>query len=98
MTDRISANQGKVAREVEIINSLGLHARPAMQLVDLANRYEAKIEIVKGEQKVDAKSIMQVMTLAATQGTRLRLSGAGADAEQALEAMAKLIAEKFHEE
>ena len=98
MTHGTSANSRMITKEVNIPNSLGLHARPAMQLVDLANRYEAKIEIVKGEQKVDAKSIMQVMTLAATQGTRLRLSGAGADAEQALEAMAKLIAEKFHEE
>ena len=98
MTDRISANQGTVVREVEIINTLGLHARPAMQMVDLASRFACDMEIAKGEQKVDAKSIMQVMTLAATQGTKLKFSATGADAAKAVEALAELIARKFDEE
>ena len=98
MTDRTSANQGKVVREIEIINTLGLHARPAMQMVDLASRFACDMEIAKGEQKVDAKSIMQVMTLAATQGTRLTFTADGADAEKAVRALADLIARKFDEE
>ena len=98
MTDGTSANSRQITKEVEIPNSLGLHARPAMQLVDLANRFDACLGITKDKQLVDAKSIMQVMTLAATQGTELTLSAIGSDASEALEAMAGLIAEGFGEE
>ena len=98
MTHGTSANSRMITKEVNIPNSLGLHARPAMQLVDLANRFDACLQITKDKQLVDAKSIMQVMTLAATQGTRLTLSASGPEAAQALAAMAKLIAEGFGEE
>ena len=98
MTEEISADSREITQEVKISNSLGLHARPAMQLVDLANRFDANLQIAKGERLVDAKSIMQVMTLAATQGTRLTISATGSDASQAIDAMAKLIAEGFGEE
>ena len=98
MSQETSANRQEVTKEVKIPNSLGLHARPAMQLVDMANRFEANLQITKGSQHVDAKSIMQVMTLAATQGTKLTLSAAGPDADQALKAMTELIAEGFGEE
>ena len=98
MSQETSANQGGITKEVKIPNSLGLHARPAMQLVDIANRFKANLQIAKGSQLVDAKSIMQVMTLAATQGTRLTLSATGPDANQALNAMAELITEGFGEE
>jgi len=98
MSQGTSADRQELTKQVRIPNSLGLHARPAMQLVDLANRFEASLQIGKGEQLVDAKSIMQVMTLAATQGTKLTLSAIGADASQALSAMTELIAEGFGEE
>ena len=98
MTQGTSADRREITKLVKIPNSLGLHARPAMQLVDLANRFEASLQIAKGDQLVDAKSIMQVMTLAATQGTKLTLSATGPDATQALAAMAELIAEGFGEE
>ncbi len=98
MTQGTSAESREITKQVRIPNSLGLHARPAMQLVDLANRFEASLQIAKGEQLVDAKSIMQVMTLAATQGTKLTLSASGPDASQALSAMIELIAEGFGEE
>ncbi len=98
MTQGTSADSREINREVKISNSLGLHARPAMQLVDLATRFEASLQIAKGKQLVDAKSIMQVMTLAATQGTKLILSASGPDAPEAIAAMAKLIAEGFGEE
>ena len=98
MTQETSANHQEITKQVKIPNSLGLHARPAMQLVDVANRFEADLQIAKGSQQVDAKSIMQVMTLAATQGTKLVLSAIGPDATEALDAMAGLIAEGFGEE
>ena len=98
MSQETSANQGGITKEVKIPNSLGLHARPAMQLVDVANRFKANLQITKDSQIVDAKSIMQVMTLAATQGTKLTLSATGSDATEALDAMAGLIAEGFGEE
>ena len=98
MADDTSAEKHKVAQEVQIPNSLGLHARPAMQLVDLANRFSAEIKISKAGQSVDAKSIMQVMTLAATQGTKLKVSAQGDDATDAVTAMVKLIGEGFGEE
>jgi phosphocarrier protein HPr len=84
---------------VTIKNRLGLHARPAMSLVDLANRYQAKVHIrrVDGEEMIDAKSIMQVMMLAATQGTQLRIEAQGADAQQAVEALADLVERQFDE-
>ena len=98
MADGTSADKQKVVQEVQIPNSLGLHARPAMQLVDVANRFTAEIEIAKADQHVDAKSIMQVMTLAATQGTKLKIIARGDDAAEAVAAMSKLIAEGFGEE
>ncbi len=98
MTQETSANRQEITKQVKIPNSLGLHARPAMQLVDVANRFQADLQIAKGSQQVDAKSIMQVMTLAATQGTKLVLSAIGPDATEALDAMAGLIAEGFGEE
>ena len=98
MADETSVHKQKIVQEVEVPNSLGLHARPAMQLVDLANRFNAQIEIAKDDQSVDAKSIMQVMMLAATQGTTLTLTAQGDDAAEAVAAMAKLIGQGFGEE
>ena len=98
MVEKTSAEQPSVVQEVQIPNSLGLHARPAMQLVDLANRFDAEIQIAKSYQRVDAKSIMQVMTLAATQNTKLTLTARGDDAAKAVAAIAALIADGFGEE
>ena len=71
----------QVKREVKIVNKYGLHARPAMQLVELANKYNSKIDVSNGTLTVDAKSIMSVMRLAATQGTVLKLTADGPDAD-----------------
>ena len=84
--------------QVTIINKLGLHARPAMSFVDTANSFTSDIKVVKDGQAVDGKSIMQLMMLAATQGTKLRIDAQGPDAEQAVEALVKLIGSKFDEE
>lgn len=80
-----------VEKEVEIINKYGLHARPAMELVELANRYGCKIEVSSGILTVDGKSIMSVMRLAATKGTVLKLTADGADADEAVDALTELV-------
>jgi len=78
-------------REVNIVNKYGLHARPAMQFVEIANRFNCRIEVTNGALTVDAKSIMSVMRLAATKGTVLKLLADGEDAEAAVEALVKLV-------
>ena len=84
-----------IEKEVRIVNAFGLHARPAMQLVELANRYSARIEMSNAALTVDGKSIMSVMRLAATQGTVLKIVADGDDAEDAIEALAALIEDGF---
>ena len=85
-------------RDVTIINEQGLHARAAKEFVDLARRFQAEITVAKDRQVVDAKDIWDVMTLAAERGTVLRLRAHGPDAEAALDTLAALAADKFHEE
>ncbi len=75
----------------------GLHARPAMQLVELANSYQSRIEVSNGDLTVDAKSIMSVMRLAATKDTVLKIVCDGDDAEEATSALVGLIQGGFGE-
>ena len=82
-----------VRRELRVVNREGLHARPAALLVGLANSFQCQIELSKGEQRVDAKSIMDLMTLAAEQGTTLVLEARGNDAQAAADAIEKTFAE-----
>ena len=82
---------------VTIRNRLGLHARPAMSFVDTANAFSSEIRVSKGSQSVDGKSIMQMMMLAATEGTELQLEAEGDDAELALAALRELVDRKFDE-
>lgn len=88
----------KAEATVVIRNRLGLHARPAMSFVDIANSFASTIRVRKGDQEVDGKSIMQMMMLAATQGTELHITAEGQDAEQALAALVALIDRNFDEE
>ena len=83
---------------VKILNRLGLHARPAMSVVDTASTYRSEIKISKGAQTVDAKSIMQLMMLAATKGTELTIKADGPDADEAVAALQSLINSKFDED
>jgi phosphocarrier protein len=83
--------------EVAIINKYGLHARPAMQFVEAANRFGSKIEVSNGVLTVDAKSIMSVMRLAGTQGTVLKIIADGKDAAEAVAALKKLVEDGFGE-
>jgi phosphocarrier protein len=81
----------------EIVNKLGLHARAAAKLTHLAGNYHSDIWISRSGRRVNAKSIMGVMMLAAGQGTSVLLEAEGPDAEQALAALTKLIADRFGE-
>ena len=84
--------------EVVIRNKLGMHARPAMAFVDTASSFNADITLEKKGQKVDGKSIMQLMMLAATEGTGLTITANGDDAEAAVDALRDLVDRKFDEE
>jgi len=85
------------AREVVIINPLGLHARPAAQIVRLASNFNADIRLEKDGMEVNGKSIMGVMMLAAECGSTLRILAEGADADAALEALCGLVSRGFGE-
>jgi phosphocarrier protein HPr len=84
-------------RTVTIRNKLGLHARAAVKFVNLANRFGASVKIVKDGDEIDGKSILGILTLAATQGTSIRLLVVGKDEEAAMTALAELIANRFDE-
>jgi phosphocarrier protein HPr len=86
-----------IDRTVTIRNKLGLHARAAVKFVNLANRFGSSVKIVKDGDEIDGKSILGILTLAATQGTSIRLVVSGKDEEAALAALAELIANRFDE-
>ena len=85
---------------VKITNKLGMHARPAMILAETAQEFDADISIRRMDQnnKVDAKSIMQLMMLAATKGTELEISATGTDADSSVDRLVVLISSGFNEE
>ncbi|MBN1342930.1 MAG: HPr family phosphocarrier protein [Phycisphaerae bacterium] len=92
------SESNQIEREVTILNSQGLHARPIMQFVDTAAQFASEVKVASDETVVDGKSPMEMMLLAATQGTRLRLTVSGDDARQAADALVELIERKFDEE
>lgn len=84
-------------RDVKIINKLGIHARPAAEIVKTAAKFKSRITIIRDELEVNAKSIMGVMMLAAEQGSTIKLRAEGPDADAALDALVELISGKFGE-
>ena len=84
-------------REVKILNKLGIHARPAAEIVKAAGKFKSSITIIRDDLEVNAKSIMGVMMLAAEYGATVTLRATGEDAEAALEAIAGVITAKFGE-
>jgi phosphocarrier protein HPr len=84
-------------RTVQIVNRNGLHARPAAEIVKLAARFTSDITIVKDDLDVNGKSIMGVMMLAAEHGSSITFRAEGPDADQALDALAALVGNKFGE-
>jgi phosphocarrier protein len=85
------------SRVLEIINKLGLHARAAAKLTQVAAAFQSEIWISRSGRRVNAKSIMGVMMLAAGQGTSVLVEAKGDDADAAIAAIAKLVAERFGE-
>lgn len=81
-----------------IVNRLGLHARAATQLVNCASAFGSEIWIDLGDRRVNAKSIMGVLTLAATTGSQIRIEADGEDEAEALAALVQLIENRFNEE
>ena len=83
--------------DAEIINRLGLHARAAAKLTHIASGFQSEIWLSRSGRRVNAKSIMGVMMLAAGKGSTVKIEADGADADAALAALTKLIAERFGE-
>jgi len=84
-------------KRITIKNKLGLHARAAVKFVNLANRFGASVKIVKDGNEIDGKSILGILTLAATQGSEILLLVAGKDEDSAFKALADLINNRFDE-
>ncbi len=88
----------EIARQLKLENKEGLHARPAVKLVDTTNRFECDVTIEADGREVNGKSMMSVLTLAAARGTVLTFIARGADAREAMDAIEALVVSKFDEE
>ncbi len=84
-------------REVDIVNKLGLHARASAKLTQLAGRFQCEVWLSRNGRRVNAKSIMGVMMLAAAKGSKIDIETDGTDELEAMDALAQLIADKFGE-
>ena len=84
--------------DIEIPNKLGLHARASAKLTQLASSFESEVWLEKGTRRINAKSIMGVMMLAAGKGSTIVVETTGSDENEAMEALLKLINDKFGEE
>lgn len=87
-----------VSRDFEIINRLGLHARASAVLVKVAGRFTANVHVARDRQRVNGKSILGMMTLAAAKGTVITVECDGPDEQAALEAIGACIADRFGED
>jgi phosphocarrier protein HPr len=87
-----------IERETEIVNRLGLHARAAAKLVHTAGGFQSRVTVEKDGEEVDAKSILGILLLAASQGTPVMIRCDGEDEENAMRAVTELIANRFDEE
>ena len=85
-------------RDVEIINKLGLHARPSAKLTQLASNFKSDVFMARNGRRINAKSIMGVMMLAAAKGSTVTLETEGEDEQEAIDALAELISSGFGEE
>ena len=85
-------------KEVEIINKLGLHARASAKITQLAGRFQSEVWLSRNEHRVNAKSIMGVMTLAANKGSKINIETTGSDETEAMLALINLIEDYFGED
>jgi phosphocarrier protein len=86
-----------IQRDIPIVNKLGLHLRAAAQFVQVAGRFPCEVWVSKDGRRVNGKSIMGVMTLVAVKGSTLAVEAEGAQAQECLDALAKLAADRFGE-
>ena len=93
-----TASDKKVTREITVLNRLGLHARPAAMFVKVCNRHKSEIWVEKDGEQVNGKSIMGLMMLAAGQGSKLRITCEGSDAESAIQEIEELVQRRFDED
>ena len=96
--ERIESTLANASRIVIVGNSLGLHMRPVMRFVDLANQFQSRIGVKKGKRVSDGKNPMELMLLEATRGTELEIQADGPDAADAVDALAALLKSGFGEE
>lgn len=87
-----------ISRVIIIQNEQGLHARPAEMFVRLAKQYESQICLLRSDRRVEATSIIDLLTLGAAKGTELTLQAEGPDAQEAVDALAKLVENGFPQE
>lgn len=87
----------KLEKSMTIVNKLGLHARAATQLVQLANKFEAEVTLEQGSNSAPANSVLALMMLESGQGKEIKVTSEGKDAELAMQAVEKLIADGFNE-
>ena len=86
-----------LSMETEIINKLGLHARASAKLTQLAGKFKSEVSLSKGTRRINAKSIMGVMMLAAGRGSKVLVETDGSDEQEAMDALLALIANRFDE-
>ncbi len=98
VSDQGTNPENALSADVFVKNDLGLHARPAARLAKEAQRFVSSIELVCGDHEVDAKSILDILTLAAPKGERMTIRVSGQDAEQALTSITRLFESRFVEE
>lgn len=98
MSHSAGDSSSKVSREYVIQNRYGIHARPAAMLVKTASKFQADVTVEKGSVRVSGKSIMGLMTMEASCGAKVKIVADGIDAEQAIDEIERLFANKFYEE
>ncbi len=84
------------SKKIKVVNRDGIHARPSVKIVETANQFSSKIYIIKDDMKVDGKSILEILTLAASFGSELVVEADGKDAEEAVESISRLLSTEFH--
>ena len=87
-----------VSKELKVTTEAGIHARPAAAVVETCSRFQSRISFIKGDIRANAKSIMNIMLLAAEYGAEILVEAEGADEAEALAAVERLFAEKFRQE
>jgi phosphocarrier protein HPr len=98
LSRRANAPEQKITKELTVVNRLGLHARPAAMFVKVCNRHKSDVWVEKDGEQVNGKSIMGLMMLAAGQGSKLRITCEGFDADKALNDIETLIERRFDED